>query len=69
MGALQHKFSMQQVPPGDYVLVAFPEQQDELLYGNEEATNELLSKGGKMIHLEAGQKLSIKVQVIGGDEE
>jgi hypothetical protein len=67
--ALQHKFSMQQVPPGDYVLMAFPEQQEGLLYGNEEATNELLSKGGKMIHLEAGQKLSIKVQVIGGEEE
>jgi hypothetical protein len=69
IGALQRKFTMQQIPPGDYVLMAFPEQQEDLLYGNEEATNELLSKGGKMIHLEAGQKLSVKVQVIGGDEE
>jgi hypothetical protein len=68
-GAWQHRFEMQQLSPGDYVLVAFPEQRENLPYRNEDAVNRLLSEGGKMVHLEAGQTLSVKVQVIADDED
>ena len=62
--AWQGRFTMQQVPPGNYVAVAFAEQPEDLPYGNDEATQLLLSKGGQSIHLEAGQKAKVKVRVI-----
>lgn len=65
----QGQVTMQQVPPGDYVALAFAERQDDLTYGTEEATQGLLNKGGKMIHLEPRQKVSVKVKVIGDDGE
>jgi hypothetical protein len=69
MPAWHGQVTMQQVPPGDYVALAFAERQDDLEYGTEEATQGLLNKGGKMIHLEPGQKVSVKVKVIGDDGE
>jgi hypothetical protein len=69
MQAWQGQVTMQQVPPGDYVALAFAQRQDDLAYGTEEATQRLLNKGGKMIHLEPGQKVSVKVKVIGDDRE
>jgi len=69
MQAWQGQVTMQQVPPGDYVALAFAQRQDDLAYGTEEATQRLSNKGGKMIHLEPGQKVSVKVKVIGDDRE
>jgi hypothetical protein len=69
MGTWQRNFAMDQLPPGDYVLVAFPAPQENLAYGSEDAINQLLSQGGKMVHLEAGQTLSVKIPVVTGDEE
>lgn len=63
MQAWQGKFTMQQVPPGDYLAVAFAQQPDNLAYGTEEATQALLKRGGKMIHLEAKQDVSVKLQL------
>jgi len=60
-------FRFEQVPPGDYLAVAFEELQQDLPYGTEEALRGLVAKGQK-IHLEAGQKLSMKVKVIRGSE-
>lgn len=67
--AWQSTFTMQQVPPGDYLVVALKEAEEGVPYGNEEAMEELLSKGGKMIHLEAGRKVNVKVKVIDRQEE
>ena len=64
ISAWQGRFTMQQVPPGNYLAVAFAEQPEDLAYGNDEATRLLLSKGGQGIHLEAGQKAKVKVRVI-----
>lgn len=63
------KFTLLQVPPGDYVLLAFADQPEDVPYGNEEAIQGLLNKGAKMIHLEARQKVNLKVPVIASDEE
>ena len=60
-------FRIEQVPPGDYLAVAFEEPQQDLSYGSEEALRGLVTKGQK-IHVEAGQKLSLKVKVIAGSE-
>jgi len=60
-------FRFEQVPPGDYVAVAFEEPQRELPYGSEEALRGLAAKGQK-IQVDAGQKLSLKVKVIAEGE-
>lgn len=69
MSTWQGTFTMQQVPPGDYMVVAFEEPPQRSPYGDEEAIQGLLSKGGKMIHLEAGEKVNVKVKVIAREEE
>lgn len=69
VSAWQGKFTMQQVPPGNYVVAAFEDLQQELPYGNEEATQWLVSKGGQMIHLEVGQKVNVKVRVFASEGE
>jgi hypothetical protein len=53
-----NSFTIAQVPPGDYLAIAFDQVMQELPYGNEEALRPLLNKG-KMIHVEAGQKVNV----------
>jgi len=61
-------FTFTQVAPGDYVLLAFDEQQENVESVNEPLSPELQSKG-QVVHLEAGQKASVTLQVIEGSAE
>ena len=61
-------FQMMQVPPGDYLLLAFEEEQRDPPSGDEEFLKKMEGKG-KVIHVEAGEKVSVKVKVIAGSEE
>jgi hypothetical protein len=58
-------FKIQQVPPGNYLLLAYEGQQDGLPYGSTEALQELEGKGVK-VHVEAGEKVSVQVNVTAG---
>jgi hypothetical protein len=58
-----YKFNFNQVPPGDYLVLAFEEQQPELPLDNGEKLQALESKG-QVIHLEAGQKTSVSLKAI-----
>jgi hypothetical protein len=58
---------VEQVPPGNYLVVAFDQVQRDLPYGSEEALRPLEGKG-RMIHVEAGQKVNVKVKVIVGSD-
>jgi hypothetical protein len=60
-------FKVEQVPPGNYLVVAFDQVQRDLPYGSEEALRPLEGKG-RMIHVEAGQKVNVKVKVIVGSD-
>jgi len=60
-------FKMQQVSPGNYLLVAFDQVQQDLPYGNEEAMRGLESEG-QVIHVESGQKVNVNLKVIAGSE-
>jgi hypothetical protein len=55
---------MTQVPPGDYLVLAFgsPEMPD-LPYGNLELMQGWVSRG-EIVHVEAGQKVSVSVKLI-----
>lgn len=61
------KFNFEQVPPGDYLVVASEGAQLELPYGSEEALRSLEGKG-QTIHVEARQSVSVKVKVMAGSE-
>lgn len=62
------QFRIEQVPPGDYLVVAFAQQREEdLPYGSAETMKTLANKG-QTIHLEPGQKVSVKVKLITGEE-
>jgi hypothetical protein len=54
-------FQFTQIPPGDYLVVAFEEDQTDL--DDAEKLQALESKG-QVIHLEAGQKVSVNVKAI-----
>jgi hypothetical protein len=53
-----NNFVFTQVPPGDYLAIAFDQMMQDLPYGNEEALRPLVSKG-RMIHVEAGGKVPV----------
>jgi hypothetical protein len=61
------KFNLQQVPPGDYLVLAFDQQQSQLEYTNAEAMRRYEAKGQK-VHLVAGQKTRIQLQSISGGQ-
>ena len=61
------KFDLQQVPPGAYRVLAFDRQQPELEYRDSGAMGAFESKG-QVIRLVSGQKESVRLQVISGDE-
>lgn len=62
------KFSIQNVPPGRYLVLAFCIPNQNLEYRNEEVFRQYESKGA-IVTLEAGQKTKIKVSVLTEDEE
>lgn len=66
--AWQGTFRFNQVPPGDYLAVAFEQSPQDPPDGIEEKIDSLSSKG-QMIHLETGQKLSLKLKLVPGEGE
>jgi hypothetical protein len=62
------KFSIQNLPPGRYLVLAFPTPNQNLEYRNEEVLRQYESKG-TIVTLQAGQKAEVKVSVLTEDEE
>ena len=63
----QGAFVVEQVPPGAYLVLAYEQGPDQELPGDEETMRALESKG-KVIHVEAGQKVNVKVKMIAGSD-
>jgi len=61
------KFSSQQIPPGDYQVLAFDRPQPELEYRNEEAMRKYHA-GETFIRLVAGQKEELRLHMILGSD-
>jgi len=61
------KFTLQQVPPGVYRVLAFDRSQPELEYRNAEAMRAYESKG-QVVSLVAGQKQQLQLQMISTSE-
>jgi hypothetical protein len=61
------KFKVQQMPPGDYRVLAFDRQQPELEYGDNEAMRAYDTRG-QVVHLVAGQKENLHLQLISAGE-
>ena len=61
-------FTLQNVPPGDYVALAYAGGPQDLGFGDEESVKRLESQG-QAVHVEAGEKVSVKVKVVGSQEE
>jgi hypothetical protein len=61
-------FTFTQIPPGDYLLVAFAEQQEDLENANGPVAQELQNKG-KLVHLEVGQKVNATLHMMDGGAE
>jgi len=62
------KFSMQNLPPGRYLVLAFRTPNQNLEYRNEEVLRQYESKGA-FVTLGAGQKAEVKVPLLTEDEE
>jgi hypothetical protein len=62
------RFSIQNLPPGRYLVLAFPSPNQNLEYRNEEVFRQYESKG-TIVTLESGQKAEIKVSVLPEEEE
>lgn len=56
-------FTLQQVPPGTYLVLVYPDAPGDLPYGDDDAVQALRSKG-QIIHVEAGQKISVRAKMI-----
>jgi len=61
------KFSVQQVPPGTYHVLAFDHPQQDLEYQNPEAMRPYESKG-QIVRLEPGQKEQLRLDLISSSE-
>jgi len=61
------KFTSPALAPGDYLVLAFAEQQPFLPYRDAESMKAYESKG-QPVHLSAGQTANVQVQVIPGSE-
>jgi hypothetical protein len=60
-------FSLPQVAPGDYRVIAFDHMPEELEYGNAEAMKKYESKG-QVLRLVAGQKEHLRLRLESGSE-
>lgn len=56
------KFNLPMMAPGDYRIFAFSKQQPRLPYGDAEAMKEY-ETSGQVVHLGAGQKTSVQVEL------
>jgi len=63
--AWDEPFVMKNVPPGDYIALAYEKQQTDLPFSDEEFVKSMESKGQK-IHVEAGEKVNVRLKVISG---
>src|SRR5580704_2314084 len=62
-------FSLAQLPPGTYYVLAFDSPQNDLPYADAEAMRKLESKG-QVIQVDAGQKEHLRLKIIpGGDSQ
>ena len=61
------KINSSQMTPGTYRVLAFANQQPNLPYRDPEAMRAYESKG-QVVHLSAGQKTSVQLQLIPGIE-
>jgi hypothetical protein len=62
------KFSIQNLPPGRYLVLAFSTPNQNLEYRNQEVLRQYESKG-TIVTLEPGQKAEVKVSVLPEDQE
>jgi hypothetical protein len=60
-------FSLAQVPPGGYRVLAFDRPQPDLVYSDADAMRKLESKG-QLIQVDAGQKEHLRLKSIAGAE-
>jgi hypothetical protein len=56
-------FTVEQLPPGTYHVLAFDSEQEDLAYTNQEALRNFESQG-QIIHVTAGQKEHLRLKVI-----
>src|SRR4029077_14766508 len=62
-------FSLVQLPPGTYRVLAFDSPHNDLAFADAEAMRKLESKG-QVIHVDAGQKEHLRLKTIpGGDSQ
>jgi hypothetical protein len=61
------KFTSAAMAPGAYRVLAFPDQQPNLPYRDPEAMKAYDTKG-QVVHLSAGQKASVQLQMISSIE-
>jgi hypothetical protein len=64
-------FQFPKVPPGDYVALAYanPKREEDLPWVGDKELEKSLEGLGQKIHVEAGQKVNVKLKVIAGEEE
>jgi len=67
IGGPDGSFTQQQLPPGDYRVLAFDRAQEDLAYASEEALRKFESKA-QVIHVAAGQKERLRLKVIPGSD-
>ena len=67
MGTRNGSFTVPNVPPGDYLALAYSEVPQDLALGDEEFVKRMEGLGQK-VHVEAGEKVSVKLKVIAGSE-
>jgi hypothetical protein len=60
-------FSLAQLPPGTYRVLAFDSPQNDLAYADAEAMRKLESKG-QVIHVDPGQKEHLRLKIIAGGD-
>ena len=56
-------FTVEQLPPGTYHVLAFDSEQEDLAYTNQEALRNFESQG-QIIHVTAGQKEHLRLKII-----
>lgn len=61
------KFDAQMIAPGTYRVMAFKNRQPDLPYRDPEAMRTYESKG-QIVHLSAGEKASVQLQIVSGSE-
>ena len=65
--SLGGKFQLQQLPPGDYRVLAFDRVREDLEYASEDVLRQYYS-GSQMIHVVAGQKEHLQLRLITENE-